>query len=193
MSAKGIPGFEAWGAIIDGELAASILTTRIDDMCYVPYAESQSQFLNKHVNNALFYVAVCDMLARDGVKGIFFGLQSLDAPCSTDEFKFRMSFIPKPVRQRVVFNPLLRPLANEKTHQLLNRWLKRNPGSYVLSKAEGMLRFHLNGKRQLTEQCWPECLEDTKLTVLQSIRIIDNVMPDLLATQPYQTKGAAHT
>ena len=187
LSAKGIPGFEAWGALVDGELAASILTTRIDDTCYVPYAESRTQFLNKHVNNALFYVAVCNMLARDGVKSIFFGLQSLDAPSSTDEFKFRMSFIPKPVRQRVVFNPLLAPLANERSHRLLLKLLQRDPGSYLYSKAEGMLRFYLNGKRKLSEQSWPECLEEMKLSVLQSLPASSqNVSEDASPSQQYQ-------
>lgn len=189
LSAKGIPGFEAWAAIVDGELAASIITTRIDDTCYVPYAESQTKFLNKHVNNALFYVAVRDMLGRDGVKGIFFGLQSLDAPCSTDEFKFRMSFTPKPVRQRVLFNPLLMPFATERTHQLLTSLLKRRPGSYILSKAEGMLRFHLNGKQDLSKQAWPECLLDSKESVLQTLPYFSKGDSGMLSAQAYQTKG----
>lgn len=192
LSAKGIPGFEAWGAIVEGELAASILTTRIDDTCYVPYAQSQTQFLNKHVNNALFYVAVCNMLSREGVKGIFFGLQSLDAPCSTDEFKFRMSFTPKPVRQRVLFNPLLMPLANERMHHLLTTMLKRNPGSYILSKAEGMLRFHLNGKRTLPEQEWPECLGESKSSVLQTLPYCSK-SSGMLSAQTYQPKGATQS
>ena len=109
-AADGLPGFEAWGAICDGELAAALLTARIDDMCYVPYALSHSRFQREHVNNALFYAVSCDLLGREGVGGIFFTLQSLDAPESVDEFKFRMGLMAEPVRQQVVFHPCLRPL-----------------------------------------------------------------------------------
>ena len=109
-AADGLPGFEAWGAVCDGELAAALLTARIDDRWCVPYALSHSKFLREHVNNALFFAVSCDLLAREGVTEIFFTLQSLDAPESVDEFKFRMGLQAEPVRQRVVFHPCLRPL-----------------------------------------------------------------------------------
>jgi hypothetical protein len=159
-AADGLPGFEAWGAICEGELAAALLTTRIDDTCYVPYALSHSRFQREHVNNALFYTVSCDMLGREGVAGIFFTLQSLDAPESVDEFKFRMGLMAEPVRQRVVFHPCLRPLATRKTHAFLLRRLARDPGNPLLAKAEGMLRFHLAGRRPLEAQDWPACLAE---------------------------------
>jgi hypothetical protein len=169
LAAEGLPGFEAWGATVDGELAASLLTTRIDDTCCVPYAQSHHKYLNMRVNNALFYAASCDMLSREGVSGIFFSLHSLDAPESVNEFKFRMSFIPKPVRQRVVFHPFLAPFANRASHKAIIRMQHRYPGNNILSKAEGMLRFYLQGKCSLIEQDWPECLEVVKASILESL------------------------
>lgn len=166
MSAKDLPGFEAWAAIVDGELAASILTTRIGDTCYVPFAQSQTKYMNKHVNNALFYTACRDMLCREGVSQIFFTLHSLDAPSSVDEFKFRMSFQPVPVRQRVVFNPLLGPMINPVTHSMLLRLHKQKPNVNIISKAEGLVRFTLTGKKPLVDQPWPECLESMKEDLL---------------------------
>ena len=159
-AAEGLPGFEAWGAICEGELAAALLTARIDDTCCVPYALSHSRFLREHVNNALFYTVSCDMLAREGVAGIFFTLQSLDAPESVDEFKFRMSLMAEPVRQRVVLHPCLQPCATRRTHALVLRLLARDPDNPVLAKADGMLRFHLEGKRPLEAQHWPACLSE---------------------------------
>jgi hypothetical protein len=158
LSAEGLPGFEAWGAITEGQLVATILTCRIDDVCYVPYAQSLHQFLGKHVNNALFYTASREMLSRSGVSGIFFSLHSLDAPESVNEFKFRMGFSAKAVRQRVVFHPILRPFANRYTHQLIKNAIARDPANSFLAKVEGMLRFYLMGKIPLNEQTWPECL-----------------------------------
>ena len=168
LSARDLPGFEAWGAIVEGELAATLLTTRIDDTCYVPYAQCYQKYLNLRVNNALFYVASCEMLSREGVNGIFFSLHSLDAPESVNEFKFRMSFIPKPVRQRIVFNPVCMPLVNATSHKIIARWLQRDPGNYILSKAEGMLRFYLQGIRPIEAQDWPACLEPGKEDFLNS-------------------------
>jgi len=158
LAAKDLPGFEAWGAIVDGELAASVLAVRVDDVYCVPYAQSLRKYLNKYVNNALFFSFSRELLSRPGVKMIFYNMESLDAPESVDEFKFRMNLKPKPVRQCVVFNPLLTPVCHSAGHAMVERLLCRYPNSPVLSKAKGMLRFHSEGQRASGEQNWPECL-----------------------------------
>ncbi len=120
-AAEGLPGFEAWAAVHGDELAGAMLTAQIGDTWCVPYALSHSKYLREHVNNALFFTVSSNLLAREGVAGIFFTLQSLDAPESVDEFKFRMGLTPIPVRQRVVFNPCLQPFARPRTHALAGR------------------------------------------------------------------------
>jgi hypothetical protein len=162
LAAEGLPGFEAWGAIVKGDLAASLLTSRIENICYVPYALSHRKFLRDHVNNALFYSVCCNMLSRDGVSEIFFNLQSLDAPESVDDFKFRMGFAANPVRQCVVLHPLLKPLAMGITHKLISKILRRYPSNHYLAKTEGMIRFHLGGKLPIGKQEWPEALRNHK-------------------------------
>jgi hypothetical protein len=171
LAAKDLPGFEAWGAIVEGELAASVLTARIDDICCVPYAQSHRKYLNKYVNNALFYTFSRELLSRPGVKMIFYGLHSLDAPETVDEFKFRMGLTAKPVRQRVVLNPLLLPVCNSAGRAFIERLMHRYPDSPMLAKAEGMLRFFLQGKRPADRQDWPECLTDRKKGLLQSLNL----------------------
>jgi len=171
LAAKDLPGFEAWGAIVEGELAASVLTARIDDTCGVPYAQSLRKYLNKYVNNALFYTFSRELLSRPGVNMIFYGLHSLDAPESVDEFKFRMSLTAKPVRQRVVFSPLLMPACNSAGYAIVGRLLHRYPDNPTLAKAEGMLRFHLQEKCPADRQDWPECLTDRKQELLQSLNL----------------------
>ena len=158
-SAEDLPGFEAWAAISNNELAGALIICRIDDMFNVPYAMSQSCFLRNHVNNAVFYVASCDMLEREGVNGIFYTVESLDAPANVDEFKFRMGFQPKPVRQCVDFHPLLNPIANKTVHHWTRSLLQHVPSNPSLAKLEGMLRFHVEGRQALPKQPWPECLE----------------------------------
>jgi hypothetical protein len=168
-SAADLPGFEAWAAIADNELAAALIVCRIDNIWCVPYALSHRKFLREHVNNALFFNVSRNLLARESVDEIFFTVQSLDAPPTVDDFKLRMGLIPRPVRQRVDFHPWTRPFATPGAHNLLNRLLQRDEGSPLIAKTEGMLRFHLEGKQGLEHQNWPECLLPCKEDVLNSV------------------------
>jgi hypothetical protein len=71
-----------------------------------------------------------------------------------------MGYTARPVRQRVVFHPWLSPLFNRASHTAIRQALRLRPGSPSLAKAEGMLRFYLEGQRPLHEQHWPECLSE---------------------------------
>lgn len=156
LSAERLPGFEAWAAIIGNELAASLIAfTDNDGTCSILYQQSSSKYLSLGVNNALAFEFSRDALSRSGIERIFYGLHSLDAPASVDQFKFRMRFVAKPVRQRVVFHPALAPFFNGVTHALLRALLRLQPGNQTLSKAEGMLRFYRQGQLPLDKQDWP--------------------------------------
>jgi hypothetical protein len=184
LSAQNLAGFEAWAAIMDGDLTASILTARIDDTCYVPFAQSHHKYMPLHANNALFYEASRNMLAYPGVKKIFFTLHSLDAPDSIDEFKFRMGFMACPVRQRIYFNPLLRPFASRTILSALKRARKRFPFSHTIAKAEGMLRFYVRGKQPLGEQVWPACLQEYRARALASLPIDERDLSIRIYSEP---------
>ena len=161
-SADGLQGFEAWAATSDGELGGALILCRIGDTFNVPYAMSRSCCLRDHVNNALFYSVSCELLQREGITGIFFTVQSLDAPANIDEFKSRMGFEFKAVRQRVEFHPFARPFVTSKLHTRAKKLLQRDPSNPFLTKAEGMLHFHLEGRHSISEQTWPECLANEK-------------------------------
>ena len=166
LSAKDLPGFEAWGALVGKRLAASVITFRMDDWCYMLYQQCHHLFLADHVNNALSYVVTQTMIHTTSVKSILYGLHSLDAPASVDEFKFRMGYAARPVCQRVVFNPMIAPFVNSLTYTGLKAMQSLFPGKSALAKAEGMLRFYLQGKRPLTQQDWPEVLLKQKDAIL---------------------------
>lgn len=171
MAAADLPGFEAWGALVDGRLVASLLTFQMEDFCEMISQQCHRDYLNARVNNALSFVVTQTMISRTGIRSIFYALQSLDAPASVDEFKFRMGYIAKPVRQRVVFNPWLEPLANSFIHTVMVRLLQRYRGNHILAKAEGMLRLYLQGNRPLNEQIWPECLVDQKIALFEALNL----------------------
>jgi hypothetical protein len=168
LSAADLPGFEAWGAFRENKLVASLLLVQIDD--WVEYISQQclQECLNDRVNNALCFSVTQKVVSRQEIQGVFYTLQSLDAPASIDEFKFRMGFTARLVRQRVVFHPWLAPLANSLSHQLLVRLRRRNPASRFLAKAEGVFRFYRSGKLPVAQQEWPEILADQQEEFLES-------------------------
>ena len=171
ITAADLPGFEAWGALVDDRLVASLFTVQIEDCCEMISQQCHRDYLNARVNNALSFVVTRTMINRTGIKSVFYSLQSLDAPASVDQFKFRMGYTAKPVRQRVVFHPSLAPVINKTSYAVVKRLSKRRPDNPLLSKAEGMLRFYLGGRSLPAEQDWPECLIDQKIKLLEEIKI----------------------
>jgi hypothetical protein len=167
LSAQDLPGFEAWGATHNGELVASFLAFTCDSCYTLPHEQSATSHLEYRVNNAIFYFVTHEALKRPGISKVFLCLQSLDAPASVDEFKFRMGYTPQPVRQRVVFHPWLAPALNRGSHVLVKQLLRWYANHPALPKIEGMLRFCLEGKRPLNEQNWPECLAHRKVELLE--------------------------
>jgi len=167
-SAEGLAGFEAWGAVREGRLMASILTFTLDDCCVGLYQQCCSEALTTCVNNALTYSFTKEVLGRPSITEVFYGLHSLDADERLDKFKFRMGYVAKPVRQRVVFHPWVRWLVNGLSYRALKTARSHWPEQSALAKAEGMARFYLEGKRPLEQQIMPDCLRNTE-TQLQSV------------------------
>ncbi len=171
QSAEDLPGFEAWGAICDGHLAASFLAFRCDDWYTLPYEQSATAYLESRINNAIFYSVTYEAIHRTGVSGVFFCLQSLDAPASMDQFKFRMGLTARAVRQRVVFHPWLAPFLGKPVYSVVRVLLDRQPDRPALAKMEGMLRFYQQGNCLPLEQEWPACLSDRRGELLEGLSI----------------------
>jgi hypothetical protein len=171
MAAADLPGFEAWGALANGNLVASLFTIQVEDCCEMISQQCHRDYLNARVNNALSFVVTRTMINRTEIKSVFYSLQSLNAPASVDQFKFRMGYTAKPVRQRVVFRPTLAPFINKASHAIIKRLSERRPNNPFLSKAKGMLRFYLEGMCLPTEQDWPECLVDRKIELLEEMKM----------------------
>jgi len=168
QTAADLEGIEAWGALIDNKLAASLLAITCDRCCSILYQQSRTEFLSEGVNNALTFVFTETVLQRSNVHEIFYGLHSLDAPASVDKYKFRMNFVPNPVRQRVVFSPWISPFLNRGSLSISRFAQRYLSGNTVLSKAEGMMHFYLEGKKPLKAQKWPEALTSIQETLLAS-------------------------
>jgi hypothetical protein len=166
-AAVDLPGFEGWGAFVEGRLVASLFGVQIDDCCELISQQCHRDFLAARVNNALTFIVTQTMVNRGDIHSVFYTLQSLDAHSTVDEFKFRMGYTAKPLRQRVVFHPWIKSFAIPFMHKILRNLLRKDPENAKLSKGEGLLRFHLEGRRSLAKQTWPECLGEHKATLLQ--------------------------
>jgi hypothetical protein len=157
-AAEDLPGFDAWGALHEGRLVSSLLAFTCDDCYTILNQQSATDHLKYGINNALYFVATTEALKREGISQVFAGLQSLDASPDVDKFKFRMGFIARPVRQRVVFHSWLSPLSNKVSYEavkLLSFW---NPSNPSLAKVVGMLNFYLQDRVPLSDQPCPEPL-----------------------------------
>ncbi len=168
-SAGELPGFQAWGAYVGRVLAASVITFQMDDWVYMLYQQCRRNYLDHHVNNALSFVVTNHIIEIQKHKNILYGLHSLDAPPSIDEFKFRMGYSAKPVRQRVSFSSKFQFIFNNSSHKLINSFTKIFPGSPFLAKAEGMIRFYLQGKLPLDRQTWPNGVLEQKDTIISHL------------------------
>lgn len=168
-SADGLPGIEAWAAIINNRLAASLIAITCDDTCSILYQQSRTEFLKEGVNNALTFKFTHEAMRRRDIKKIFYGLQSLDAPVSVDEYKIRMGYKTQPVRQCVRFHPSISPLFNSVSYSLLKKMHRIYRHSTALAKAEGMLRIYLEGKKPIREQTWPEPLVAQRDALLKTM------------------------
>ena len=136
-------GFEGWGAWVDDQLAAFLITVSFADSVEFMLARSRSDLLGAYPNNALIFTVTEEMLARRRVGEVTFGLESLEPVGPLDQFKFGMGYIRRPLRQRIVFHPLLRaPLGVPAIRNGLLRFAESRGDSGVFwRKTAGLLRF----------------------------------------------------
>lgn len=142
-------GFEGWAAWVDDELAAFLVSVVFEDSVEFMLARSRSDMLNAYPNNALVFQVAEEMLVRRGLRQITFGLESLEPVGPLDQFKFGMGFTQQPLRQRVVFHPILRAaLRLGAVRAPLAWWAERRGEQDVFwRKAAGLLRFAAEGEQ----------------------------------------------
>ena len=139
---------EVWGAWSAPDvLAAFLVTVTFEESVEFMLARSCSDELHAYPNNALIFQVTEEMLGRRGVPEITFGLESLEPVGPLDQFKFSMGFRPRPLRQRIVFHPVLRALLRQApVRALFHRWSDRRGAEAVFwRKAAGLLRFAEEG------------------------------------------------
>jgi hypothetical protein len=141
-SMEGLEGFEAWGAFTGNHLGSFMVTYQMEDHSTVLHQSSATEYLTLYPNNALVYYVTKLKLASPDVTAVSYGPQSLDAPASLDTFKFRMGFQRRPMKQAIVFNPLIKPFINGFTHRCIKLISASMPKIDAIRKMEGIVRFY---------------------------------------------------
>lgn len=136
------PAIEIWTAWHEGEFACYLVAVRIDDVCEFFQARSVNRLLKHYPNNALIYTLTEEMLVRRGLREVTFGIESPEPVEDLDTFKLQMGYRKKPVRQRVVFHPLLgAAFSLAPIRRLLMKAGARPEADVRLRKAAGILKF----------------------------------------------------
>ena len=142
-AAEATAGMEGWAAYVGGEMAAFLVSMQFDDSAEFFLARSRSDCLVAYPNNALIFEAARTMLVERRLRQVTFGLESLEPVGPLDQFKFGMGFRPAPLRQRVVFHPVLRRLLQPRGVRALvcRHAAARGRGAGFWRKALGLVRF----------------------------------------------------
>lgn len=149
LAADGLQGFEAWGAYHDDRLAAFMITFLMEDHFTILHHSSATEFLPLYCNNALVYSVTRQKLSDPHISCVFYGPESLDAPESLDKFKYRMGFTTRPMVQKMVFHPLVKPLINPLSQKVVRWAASKNPGSDLWRKLDGIIDFYRQTKREM--------------------------------------------
>ena len=143
-AAKKVPGFEAWGALIKGRLAAFMVTALVEGYFSILQQYSARDFLDYHLgyhpNNALTFTVTKLKLSSDEVACVSYGLKSLEPTPGVERFKLSMGFRVKPFGESVAFNPLLTPLLSLGGKKLIRWMARKNPQSDLWRKASAVVR-----------------------------------------------------
>jgi len=100
-----LPGCEAIGCFVGGELAAYMITWLHAGVCYGLYMLWTESLRAAHPTHALYYETVRDRMSRPEVEAMCVGRQTVPAMTSVDRFKRHAGFMPEPCHVGVILRP----------------------------------------------------------------------------------------
>lgn len=100
--------YEAWGAFVDGNLAAYLVTLRVEDWAFIQIHRSVNEYLRYRPNNALIFTVQQELLSRPEISTVSYGWEPLYPIDTLDKFKLAMGSHKQPCKQSVILAPWLR-------------------------------------------------------------------------------------
>ncbi|MHC4159149.1 MAG: hypothetical protein ACYSSO_08735 [Planctomycetota bacterium] len=142
MAAAATSGVSAWGAFVEGQLAAFLVAIEVEDWVEWVVNHSAPALLKKYPNNALAFRAAQHFFQKRGCRGICYGLGSLEPTPALDHFKQRMGWTLQPIKQHLIFSKKMRfafSFAREPSLKVLSGIFPKN---YAVRKATAMIRLY---------------------------------------------------
>ena len=98
--------------------------------------------LKHYPNNALTYFLTEEMLVKRGLREVTYGIESLEETKSVDSFKLSMGYEKQPIRQKIVFRPLIDLALRTPGIGRAVQWMGTRKGApSYWRKAYGLLNF----------------------------------------------------
>ncbi len=143
-AAEKTAGAEAWGAFVDGQLAAYLIAFTIGDATNLNIVRSSLEHLKKFPNNALIFQYLHHTMRRGDIKQVVYGYESIQPGMeSLDQFKTGMGFRLAPVGQRIELTRWMKPALNRFTARPASALAKRLMGNgETAAKIQGMLAWY---------------------------------------------------
>ncbi len=163
------PSREIWAALAGDEIAALGVVHLCGHWAEIASTSSADAHLHDYPNHALFYTLLRDLMHRDGVESVSYGLSSVQAASNRDtlhHFKLSVNLEAIPVVRSIGVNPILRPVINTGTRAVARALERRFPGAILVRTARGALDLMTEGERirsspERSDGIYPIGLEET--------------------------------
>jgi hypothetical protein len=139
---------EIWAAFAGEEVAALGIVWICGKWAELFSTQSANRYLKDYSNHILFYDILRDLLHRDNIESVSYGLSSAQPNSKADSlhhFKLSVNFEAIPVVRDIKVNPFLRPVINKTTLQCARLLEHIFPNTRHLLAARGALEIIVDG------------------------------------------------
>jgi hypothetical protein len=130
--------FEAWGAFLDGKLAAFSVLALVRDWAVIQHTSSATAYLKYGTNNALTFVMTKSKLSDPRVSLLCYGAESTLTP-GLDAYKSRMGYRRQFFAERIVYNPAVGAALSLGGRKVIGWMARKRPQSSALRRAALLL------------------------------------------------------
>jgi hypothetical protein len=125
-----VDGAQAWGAFVNGELAAYVVLFRIASVVSILYQNSRTNLMKLHPNPALIFTVTQTMMRIPGIDSVYYGPGWLNTSQGLNAFKRHMGFDEEPVVSVVRLRPAAKRIlfdwGGRQAITVFGRWLWTN-------------------------------------------------------------------
>lgn len=141
------PSKELWAAFVGNDIAAIGVVWVCGKWAELMSTKSANEYLRDYSNHALFYTILHNLMHREGIESVSYGLSSVQPNSKKDSlhnFKLSVNLEAIPVVRKIRINPLLRVAFNPVTLRGARLLERMFPNTRHILAARGALELMLN-------------------------------------------------